>query len=67
MSLPTLLTSVEVASYLKLKNPERTGVKTVEKWARTGRLKGIAIKVGDYWRFREDRVERLIEQGGIRR
>ena len=68
MSLPSLLTSKEFAAYLKLKE---NGKKTVEKWARAGKLKNIAIPMGTgrrtHWVFPEDKVIQFIERGGMRR
>lgn len=59
-----LLTAREFASFFRLS--EKNGWQTALAWARTGKLKGIAIRIGDNWRFREDKVLALIEKGGMR-
>ena len=48
-----LLTPQETADRLRI------SMKTVTNWLREGRLPGV--KVGPFWRIREDRLERFIE------
>ncbi len=48
-----LLTPQETADRL------RVSMKTITNWLREGRLPGV--KVGPFWRIREDRLERFIE------
>lgn len=53
-----LMTPVEVAHYVRLKNPEESGKGTVMRWVRHGRLK--AARVGDLYRFRRRDVDDFI-------
>lgn len=65
MNLPTLITDREFADLLRLSKVN--GWRSVQTWARAGKFKGMAIRVGDQWRFREDRVVSWIEKGGMSR
>jgi excisionase family DNA binding protein len=52
-----LLTPIDVAKRLRV-NP-----KTVSRWANAGRLKGIQTP-GGHWRFHEQDVQQLLQDGG---
>lgn len=62
--LPTLITDREFAEILRLS--KENGWRTVQNWARSGKLKGLAIRAGDQWRFCEDAVLAWIQRGGMR-
>lgn len=64
MSLPTLITDREFADFLRLS--KSNGWRTIQGWARSGKLKGIAIRIGDQWRFRQDKVGEWIQHGGMK-
>lgn len=51
-----LLTDREAAGYLKLK--PKFGYITIQRWARSGVLRGG--KVGDHWRFRKEDLDDFV-------
>lgn len=65
MNLSPLLTAKEFAKVLRLK--EKSGWQTILSWSRAGKLKGVAVRVGDAWRFPEDKVQKFIDRGGMLR
>jgi len=51
-----IMTVEEVAKYV------RTGVATIYKLAQEGRIP--ATKVGNQWRFRKEKIDEWLDQGG---
>lgn len=58
-----LMDSRQAADFLQLKG--RTSWKTVEKWARDGKLRGG--KAGDLWRFTEEDLTAFLFANGKKR
>jgi excisionase family DNA binding protein len=52
-----IMTVEELAKYLK------TGVATIYKLAQEGKIPGT--KVGNQWRFRKEKVDEWLDQGGM--
>ena len=51
-----IMTVEQLAKYLK------TGVTTIYKLAQEGKIPGT--KVGNQWRFRKERIDEWLDQGG---
>lgn len=63
MTLPSLITDREFAAMLKLSKEH--GWRTIQILARSGKLKGLTVRIGNRWRFREDKVAAWIARGGM--
>ncbi len=58
-TLPEVMTSRELATYLKM-SPQ-WGYQTIQRLAREGKIKGKQI--GDLWRFTRQQVEAYLNNG----